>query len=187
MSTIVFLLEERSAREMLNVILPKILPAHVSFRLIPFEGKQDLERNIEQKIRGWQLPDTKFIILRDKDSEDCHSVKARLVEKCQNANRPDSLVRIACHELESFYLGDLSAVSQAFGLQMPSQQSRKFRNPDSLANAAEELKKLTHNQYQKIEGSRRISNFLATDRTNRSTSFNILLSGIKKTAGCFIS
>lgn len=158
--TIVFLLEERSAAEMLNILLPKILPDEIHHRCIAFEGKQDLERNVERKIRGWQSPDTHFVVMRDQDSDDCHEVKAKLVEKCRLAGRPDSLVRIACHD---FYLGDLSAVSQAFDMRMPSQQSRKYRNPDSLANAADELKKMTKFQYQKIAGSRKIAAYLATD------------------------
>jgi hypothetical protein len=40
---LVFLLEERSARAMLD--------ASVSFRLIPFEGKQDLEKQLVRRIR----------------------------------------------------------------------------------------------------------------------------------------
>ena len=180
MKTIVFLLEEKSAEEMLNVILPKVLPSDIITRFITFEGKSDLENNVERKIRGWRLPDSSFVVMRDQDSAECRQIKTRLVQKCVNAGRKDALVRIACHELESFYLGDLAAVEQAYGIHLSSQRSRKYRAPDELANAADELKKITKNEYQKIDGSRRIAQHLNIDGSNRSTSFNMLISGIQR-------
>jgi monomeric isocitrate dehydrogenase len=91
-------------------------------------------------------------------------------------------VRIACHELESFFLGDLAAVEQGLGISGLSRQqnNRKYKVPDNLANAPEELKKLTKNKYQKISGSQSIAPFLRIDGSNRSTSFNNLVRGIKK-------
>lgn len=44
MKHLVFLLEEPSAKEMLNGLLPRLLPG-LSYRCIVFEGKQDLEKN----------------------------------------------------------------------------------------------------------------------------------------------
>ena len=182
MKTLVFLLEERSAEEMLKVILPKILPADITPLFIAFEGKSDLERNVERKIRCWRQPDSCFVVMRDQDSGDCRQIKSQLVQKCANAGRSDSLVRIACHELESFYLGDLAAVEQTYGLRLPSQRSRKYRTPDALTNAADELKKITKSEYQKIDGARRIAEHLALDGSNCSHSFNALLSGIRRVA-----
>lgn len=51
-------------------------------------------------------------MLRDKDSGDCVETKNRLAGICRDAGKPNALIRIACHELESWYLGDLSAVEQ---------------------------------------------------------------------------
>ena len=180
MKTFVFLLEEKSAEEMLKVVLPHILPADVSLLFITFDGKSDLEKNVERKIRGWRCPDSYFIVMRDQDSEECRQIKERLVQKCRNAGRDDALVRIACHELESFYLGDLTAVEQAYGVHLSSQRSRKYRTPDALANAADELKNITKNEYQKIDGSRRIAEHLKLDGSNCSKSFNVLISGIQR-------
>lgn len=180
MKTLVFLLEEKSVEEMLKVILPRVIPADISLLYITFEGKSDLEKNVERKIRGWRRPDSFFVVMRDQDSEDCRQIKERLVQKCRNAGRGDALVRIACRELESFYLGDLAAVEQAFGIHLSSQRSRKYRTPDALANAADELKKITKNEYQKIDGSRRIAENLRLDGSNCSRSFNVLISGIQR-------
>ena len=180
MKTLVFLLEEKSSKAMLEVVLPKIIPSGVVYRLISFEGKSDLENNLVRKIRGWRAPDSFFVVMRDQDSGNCREIKQRLVQKCTEAGRDDTLVRIACHELESFYLGDLNAVEQAYGITLPSQKSRKYRTPDDLANAKEELEKITRGEYQKIDGSRRIAEHLDLNGENRSKSFNALISGIKR-------
>jgi hypothetical protein len=63
---------------------------------------------------------------------------------------------------------------------VPSQNSRKYRAPDNLSNAAEELSKITQNEYQKIDGSRRIASLLNLDGTNHSHSFKILCDGIRR-------
>lgn len=177
---LVFLLEEPSARTMLEQILPELIGTDVSVYYLVFEGKQDLERNLKRKLSLWQKPGSAFMVLRDQDSADCVTVKKHLMDICRQAGCPEAVVRIACHELESFYLGDLDAVSQAYQMTMPSQESKKFRAPDCLANAAEELSKITKAQYQKIDGSRRIAPRLKLDGSNLSRSFNVLCEGIRK-------
>jgi len=64
------------------------------------------------KTSGWQLPESVFVIILDQDSSDCHVVKQRLFELCTQAKKGDALIRVACRELESFYLGDLVAVEK---------------------------------------------------------------------------
>ena len=70
MTTIVFLLEEASAREMLKGLLPQILPSGFDVKFIVFEGKQHLDKELERKLRGWRLPNSTFIVLRDQDAQD---------------------------------------------------------------------------------------------------------------------
>jgi len=92
-----------------------------------------------------------------------------------------SLVRIACHELENFYLGDLSAIEQAFNKTLASSQaSKKFRDVDKLTNAKQVLKRITNKKYQPISGSKAITPYLKLNNSNTSVSFNTLLLGIKK-------
>ncbi|MBP5639612.1 MAG: DUF4276 family protein [Victivallales bacterium] len=179
---LVFLLEELSTKAMLEGIVPRLISSEIAVTYISFHGKQDLDNNIERKIRLWQKPDSAFIIIRDQDSSDCTVVKKQLMEKCALSGKENTLVRIACHELESFYLGDLEAVANIYQMKVPSQNNKKFREPDRLANAAEELSKITKKQYQKIDGSRRIAPFLKIDGTNCSHSFNVLCNGIRRVA-----
>lgn len=182
MTTLVLCLEEESARHLLEGILPRILPAEVSIRFIVFEGKQDLKNQLGKRLRGWLAPDTKFLVMHDQDSSDCSILKDQLRAICVGAGKPTTMIRIACHELESFYLGDLEAVEQALGIPGLSKQqsNRKFRSPDSLNNAAQELKKITGNKYQKLNGSRLIGPLMALDGKNTSISFGHLASGIAK-------
>jgi hypothetical protein len=90
------------------------------------------------------------------------------------------LVRIVCHHLESWYLGDLAAVEKAFSLNgiARQQDQRKFRDPDTLANAEQELSRIVP-EYQKINGSRRIAPHLNLE-SNRSHSFNVFLAGVRR-------
>jgi len=180
MSELVFLLEEASAREMLTGFLPKILPDSVIPRYIVFDGKQDLEKQMVRKMRSYLVPGARFIVLRDQDACDCKVVKATLRAKCDEAEKPDALVRIACHELESWYLADLAAVEmglKARGLAR-RQNERMYKTPDSYSSPSQTLKRAVPG-YQKMNGSRAIGPHLDPDNT-RSSSFSAFVSGVKQ-------
>lgn len=116
MSTLVFLLEEESAKNMLRPVVKELVPEDMPVQYITFSGKQDLERQLVKKIRFWRDPGSRFIILRDKDSGDCGVIKQRLLALAQESGKGDAcLVRIACHELESFFLGDLAGCGAGAG------------------------------------------------------------------------
>jgi hypothetical protein len=181
MRELVFLLEEESAKAMLESLLPRILDQRIFVRAIAFEGKQDLERQLERKLRNYANREARFIVIRDQDSGDCKAIKASLLERCRRSGRVAStLVRIACRELESFYLADLAAVERALGLHgLGAQQDKaKFRNPDRLGSPSSELRHLTRGLYQKVGGSRVMGHHL--DPSNlRSPSFSSLVSAIR--------
>jgi len=176
----VFMLEEASAKALIEGLLPRLtLPDSLSARYIVFEGKQDLEKQLERKLRLYQNPDAHFIIVRDQDSGDCKVVKERLVAKCRVAHKAEARVRIACRELESWYLADLSAVSHAFDVPHIAmrQEERKYRNPDILESPSHELKRLVP-AYQKVSGSRAIAPCIDLDNV-RSRSFHHFVASIK--------
>ena len=184
MRKLVFFLEEQSASEMLENFLPRLLDEDTDFLCIPFEGKQDMEKQLKRKLRNWKMPNCYFVVMRDQDSADCVDVKQKLVGICHQAGRPNTLVRVVCRELESWYLGDLRAVEA--GLEQSGlaklQNKRKYRNPDVLQNAKQELKKLTKEIYQPIDGSRKIGQHLSL-KSNRSKSFNVFVSGVRQLIG----
>jgi len=179
--TLVFFLEERSARALLEVLLPRFIQVDTfHFKFIAFDGKQDLEKQLVRKIRGWQTPNTDFIVLRDQDSAPCKQVKNSLKRLCKKAGAPDALVRIACRELENWYLGDLKAVGEAYGVKNLAEQQgkKKYRKPDALGDPVQALKTLTNRRYQKVNGSRTIGSYLDIEN-NRSRSFQVFVSGLK--------
>ena len=91
------------------------------------------------------------------------------------------MVRIACKELEAYYLADLSAVEQALEVKglVAKQQTEKFRMPDRLGSPSRELKTLTHDRYEKVAGSRKLGQYLRLDN-ERSPSFRNLIGGIRR-------
>jgi len=183
MKELVFLVEGEAERCFLDAFLPRVLPDGVGHRVIPFQGKQDMEKRMAMRIRGYLNPQARFIVMRDQDSHaDCVALKRSLQERCVGTRREaHCLVRIACKELETFYLADLAAVSQA--LDMPGldrhQQQRKYRDPDHLGSPSRELRALTQNRYEKRDGSTRIGRYLAPDNA-RSPSFRHFVAGIRR-------
>lgn len=180
---LVFMLEEPSMKAFLQGLLPRILPPHVGFKLIPHEGKSDLEKSLKIKLRGWRTPETRFIVVRDQDSGDCKRIKTRLRALCEEAERPDTLIRIACQELEAWFVADLAAVEQAFerpGL-AKLQDKEKYRQPDLLGSPSKELAALIPG-YGKIGGGRLLGPLVALDNT-RSPSFTAFLAGVRRLAG----
>ena len=183
MRELIFLLEEKSAAALLETLLPRLLEEGTTFRLIPFEGKQDLQRQMVRKIRGYVNPRARFIVVQDQDSyPDCRVLKARLTDLCAQSGRmADCLIRIACRELETYYLADLAAVERALGITglTGKQRAEKFRMPDRLGSPSKELKSLTRDRYEKVAGSRKIGMQLDLDN-DRSPSFGNLISGIRR-------
>ena len=172
------MVEEPSMSELLDLFLPHILPDGVEKLIITHNGKNDLQSSIPKKLRGWQTPSDRFIIVHDQDSKDCIQLKADLVSLCENS-RNDCLVRIVCGELESWYLGDLAAISKAYNKDYTQLASKKkYRAPDKLKNAKQELRKIIP-AYQPIDGARKIAAYLDVDN-NLSHSFNAFVSGVKK-------
>jgi hypothetical protein len=176
---LVLFLEEPSAKAFLDEFLPRILPAGTSFRTIPHNGKSDLQRSLPRKLRGWQDPSARFVILHDKDGNDCLLLKQKLRAICLDARKDvHPLIRIACHELEAWYLGDFDGLAAAFpGFDAESVRGRaKYRDVDALANAAEELAQLVP-QYQKVSGSRLLGRTLRAE-ANQSRSFGVFVEGL---------
>ena len=183
MRELVFLLEEASAQALLQGLVPRILNASIHVRFITFEGKQDLEKQLVRRMRAYINPHARFLVLRDQDSApDCSVVKRKLAGLCAMAGRHTvSLVRIACHELETMYLADLQALEQALDMQGLSrlQGSARFREPDRLESPSHELARLSRGRYQKVSTSRLLGPRLDL-RNERSHTFKNLVRGIQR-------
>ena len=137
MKRIVFLLEEDSMKILLEGLLPRLLPDLI-FECLAHEGKRDLEKSVPRKLRAWQEPGVRFVVVRDQDGGDCREIKANLTRLCHDSGRSDVLVRIVCRELEAWYVGDTEALGRAFPETRPnslrSLRGSRFRNPDAVGH-----------------------------------------------------
>ena len=163
----------------LDELLPRLF-SNLSFQCVPHRGKVHLEQSIPRKLRAWREPGVRFVVMRDQNSGDCHVVKARLRDRCEQGGRTDALVRIVCRELEAWYIGDGEALVAAFpdaakrirwGL-----RKQRFRNPDEVVQPAKALSDLIP-QFQKRSGARSLGRHLS--RQNRSRSYQVFLAGIE--------
>lgn len=180
---IIFLLEESSMKELLDGLIPRLFPGlekDVHFQCVPHQGKTDLERSIPRKLKAWKEPNVRFVVLEDNDNRECKFIKRRLKESVDESGRPDTLVRLVCQELESWYIGDLKALAEAFGdanLYKPALRKR-YAIPDEWQKPSVELERLVPS-FQKGSGARLMSKALGR-YANLSHSFNVFVSGLAR-------
>jgi hypothetical protein len=180
--------EEKSMENFLRELLPRILPVHLELDkncfIRPHEGKDDLRKSLRRKVMAFpHFPKPiKLLVIHDQDSNDCGKLKEELVSICPDLKKEDFLIRIACKELENWYLGDLRSIELVYPDSKASQliNKSKFRNPDSL-NGADEVLKLT-SKFSKSHASRELGKIISLTE-NRSVSFNHLISGVSKFLG----
>lgn len=175
---IVGFLEEPSTKEVLNVLVPKIVPG-IEFQPVPFSGRGALESGLRTKLIRWNDPDVKFVVVEDQDSANCIDRKSKL-QKIVDETDKDVLIRIVCRELESWYFGDLLAVEKAYGIDGLAKNAKKakYRNPDAIKNPKEEFKRLVKG-HQQILGAQKIAPYMDID-ANTSKSFQAFVSGIRR-------
>ena len=139
MRRLVFFLEEPSAQKFLLRFLPKIGFQQCEYEIQrPYEGKRDLLKYFTDDLRDWRNPNDQFLILVDQDMDNCQQLKddricAKARERCgEQAEKMQ--VRIACWELEAWYLGDISALRCAYPDARDStwKKIRRAENPDAV-------------------------------------------------------
>lgn len=184
------LVEEPSMEAFLRGLLPRLLPQDRTFEIHAFQGKDDLLRKLDARLRGyahWLPHDWRIVIVVDRDDEDCRALKARLDQIARDCGlrtdraRPDwQLVnRIAIEELEAWYFGDWAAVLATYprvAASIPGKQA--FRDPDGIAGGTWEAFERTLQRcgyfkagLPKVEVARAIAAHI-TPQASRSPSFN---------------
>lgn len=179
MRKVIFLLEELSMKAFLEGYLPRLMP-DLDFLCIQHEGKQDLEKSIPRKFRAW--PGAVFVVLRDNDGADCRAIKARLQRLSEESEQADALIRIACQELESWYLGVPETLAKVYSRPKLVELGRKakYRNPDHLGSPSGELARLVP-EFRKMDGARRMGiSMPLAESENRSWSFRVFVEGLRR-------
>jgi Domain of unknown function (DUF4276) len=182
---IIFLVEEPSMKILLDRLLPRLFPGWhegKNFLCVKHEGKSDLDKSIPRKLKAWKVPNDRFVIVRDNDSANCTLVKRNLAKLCSDSQRPDTLIRLVCQELESWYLGDLQAIAIAFDspqLVAPGIR-KKFADPDRWQKPSVELSRLLP-AFQKGSGARAMAEHLS-EIDNISHSYRVFVQGVRRVA-----
>ena len=180
------LVEEPSMENVLNIILPQILPEGyklgINCFIRPHQGKSDLQKSIPKKVQAYQhFPkNVSLIVIQDQDSNDCMTLKQVLIDLIQSKNRHQPyLVRIACKELENWYLGDMNAIETVYPSFKAAQHQNKarYRDADSTFGAYE-LDRLI-NGFSKGFASKHVPKHMNV-AVNKSLSFQHLVSGVQR-------
>lgn len=172
---IVILTEEESMSATLDTLVGLHFPdvtKGVDWIPLWFQGKSDLEKNIPTKMKRWNFGRPFFIIVRDQDGGDCRAVKKKLHDIASKGGKAFS-IRVVCMELESWLLGELDAVEAAYPASEATKfkAKKKFRDPDSLSNASQELERLIRVR-GKVGRAKRIAKHFQPSRC-RSKSFAV--------------
>jgi len=177
---LVFMVEEPSATNLLHTLLPKIIPEGIEYQVLTHRGKSELKKSLPRKLKEWRIPDSRFVVLHDQDSADCKVLKAELARICAKAGRADTLVRIVCQELESWYFGDIDAVEAVYGNAKVNQIRGKasYRVPDAIVKPSKELERLIP-EFQKGAASGLIPDHMDPQR-NASISFSNFVTGVQR-------
>jgi hypothetical protein len=184
------LVEEPSMEAALLILLPQLLGT-ISFRVHPFQCKQELLSQLPERLRGyrrWIPADWGILVIIDRDGDDCSSLKRSLEDMSLNsgfttrtaaAGTPYTVVnRLAIEELEAWYFGDWQAVRSAYP-RVPATipQKKGYRNPDAIAGGTWETfeRILRRSGYfrtglRKVEAARSIAPHMNPAR-NKSHSF----------------
>ncbi len=196
-----FLVEELSAKEALQNLLPIILGQDIAFDIHPYGGKRDLLTKLPARLRGystWLPSDWKIVVLIDGDNEDCFHLKDKLetmatqeglsTKSSVPEGKPFQILnRLAIEELEAWFFGDVKAIVSAYpGVSRNLANQVKFRNPDAISGGTWEalervLQKAGHHQggLEKLRAAREISKYM-TPKENRSQSFQMFRNGLEQ-------
>lgn len=176
------LVEEKTMANFLKIILPKVLPHYYILEENCFirihEGKQHLLKSIPKKIKAYcgYSQEVKVMIVLDQDSENCIKLKSK-IESQIDASKIKCLIRIACRELENWYLGDLYAIEKVYNIKARDLINKsKFRDVD--VHQGSSLLEDMINGFSKSAASKKIPKFIDIE-SNRSKSFNVFLDGMK--------
>lgn len=190
------LVEELSTEVTLKNLLPHLLTREMTYRIINFQGKQNLLRELPARLRGyssWITDDYRIVVLLDEDRQNCLDLKQQMELAASRAGlttktsaggtRFQVLNRIVIEELEAWFIGDFQAMRQAYP-RLPETLPPRLGNPDTVAGGTwETLEKFMRSYgyfqggYPKVEAARAISTRM-NPANNTSRSFQVFWDGL---------
>lgn len=199
---LIVLVEEPSMEMALEQLLPRML-AGADFQIIRFQCKDDLLKNLPDRLRGysqWLPANWVILVLVDRDDDDCRVLKQAMEKMAEDARllsktlaghgQPFQVAnRIAVEELEAWFFGDWTAVQAAYPRVSASQVSKQgFRDPDAVLGGTWEalervLKKAGYFKtgLRKMECAKQVAQHMEPAR-NASRSFQAFAGAVASAA-----
>ena len=179
--------EELSFKKLADQILPILLPKDTGFKVYTHRGKQDLEQALTKTLPVIsKKPGAKVLITRDQDSGNCINVKRDLEKIITGKCFCQYKIRIVCHELECWMLGDMEAIAKAYPRFKAElyQYKADYRTVDRIADAPERLIRIIPELKQnkslpKLEFANRVASHMNIE-ANSSTSFKHFIIAIRQ-------
>jgi Domain of unknown function (DUF4276) len=185
--------EEPSMEAFLRALLPGLLGDRTTFKVYPYQCKQDLLGKLQSRLLGYAkwLPESwRIVIVLDCDDDNCDDLKQKMEHAASTAKLPTRAARaarawrvvnrIAIEELEAWYFGDWDAVREVYP-RVPNTipQKAPYRDPDKIQGGTWEAfeRVLQRAGYfksglRKTEIARSLGARMNPDR-NRSHSFKV--------------
>jgi len=171
----------------LNHIIPKLIQNDIVFRINPHQGKEDLRKAINGTVPTLSKNlNSRILVLIDQDCSNCMELKKELFDLMTKKCFSPFLVRIVCHKLENWLLGDLKAIEKAFPRFHSSlfQNKKTFRSVDQIKEPHLKMLRIIPEMEKKkflpkIETAEKIAIHLDIEQ-NRSKSFQQFIDGIRK-------
>ncbi len=197
---IYFFVEEFSMERALKNLLPGMVSPEYVVQIITFQCKNDLLKKLESRLMAyssWVSDDYYFVVLVDKDDDNCFELKQKLETISQRAgfvsksaarenNKFQILNRIVIEEIEAWYFGDPDAMRTAFPrLSKTFERKEKYRNPDTIVRAWETMELFLQRSRYFSEGlsksilAESVSKHMNPAR-NRSKSFQVFRDGLQE-------
>jgi hypothetical protein len=184
---IIFLVEDYSMRQFLQGILPRLGFQDHTFEIKHHRGKEDLISHLPQIIPSLSKRAQQIIVLIDQDKQDCIKLKKKIEEKMAWC-ACDYKIRIACYELEAWFLGDMEAIAQC----SPKFKARffqgkeKYRDVDRIDKPSRVIEEIVPDwkaEYaSKPQFAKTIADFVSLAKlpyANRSHSFHVFLDTLR--------
>jgi hypothetical protein len=182
---IIFLVEDYSMKKFFEGILPRLGFEKHQFDIKHHHGKEDLLMNLDKIVPSLCKSAQFIMVVIDQDKQNCTLLKNKIKTKMVRCVC-EYKIRIACYELESWFLGDMQAISRCSPRFKASffQNKEKYRDIDSISKPSDVIAEMIPD-YEKQYSSKgkfaeSISNEIFLDdqnlvHANRSHSFHTCL------------
>jgi len=186
---IIFFVEEESMGKFLEGILPRLGFNSDNFEIKEHRGKPDLMSNLDKLIPTLSKQAQQIIVLVDRDNENCIGLKKNIKKKMEDHCSCEYKIRIVCHELEAWFLGDMDAIKKCSERFKPDSYRNKaqYRDIDSIRmpKPSTLIEKIVPNWQTTYYSSKpkfasEISKHISLEnKANKSHSFNVFLETVK--------